>query len=99
MNAKKLIAATVVTLAAGSSFAFDVTPLEGPNAVPSQAVNVAGKSRAEVNAELAEARANGTVVVPETARVPEAAPSRTARPMHTDLNQQNANGAFPYVLG
>jgi hypothetical protein len=102
MNSKKLIAATAVALAAGSAFAFDVTPLEGPNSVVApSSTKVQGKTREEVKAELREAQANGTVAMPETARLPEAAPapsSRLARPASGDL-KRSARDTFSYVLG
>lgn len=60
MNVKQLIAAVTVLAAAGSVFAADVTPFA------EQENFVSTKTRAEVVAELVQARANGELVAGDT---------------------------------
>jgi hypothetical protein len=95
MNAKKLIAAVAVFAAAGSAFAIDgETPVEQKNFVSS-------KSRADVMAEIAQARAQG---MPVGGEAYPAAPmiantGRTRAEVSAEARQTDINRMFIQVYG
>jgi hypothetical protein len=98
MNAKKLIAsAAVLSAFAGSAFAADIAPLEGPNAVVSAPVATQGATRAEIRAQAAEAQAKGLIGTGEYFPIHKADPA----PARTTVNDGpvNAGSGFAYVLG
>jgi hypothetical protein len=98
MNAKQLItAAAVMSALAGSAFAADVAPLEGPNAVASAHVASQGATRAEIRAQAAEAQAKGLIGTGESFPVLYAEPAPARRTVNEGPVQ--AGSGFSYVLG
>ncbi len=73
MNVQRLIAALAVLAATGSVFAGDVDPF------PTQEPVVSTKTRAEVQAELAQARAQGLLPRGDIQNFPVLAPARSTR--------------------